>query len=123
LVTSFRNCAPAIWIRSRTRDLPDMDRLLTALDGRAPTDSESTIVHGDFRLDNTIMDLRVAPRVSAVLDWELSTLVEPIGDLAVMLTYWHDLGDQERAQIPVAVGITALEASRPHTNWPGATPS
>jgi aminoglycoside phosphotransferase (APT) family kinase protein len=97
------------WDRSRTRELPDMDRLLAALVGHVPADCESTIVHGDFRLDNAIIDLSDGPSVSAILDWELSTLGEPIADLGLMLTYWHDLGDEERAQIPVAVGITALE--------------
>ena len=97
------------WERSRTRDLADMDRLLEALASRVPADCESTITHGDFRLDNTIIDLGSGTSVSAILDWELSTLGEPLGDLGLMLTYWHDLGDEERAQIPVAAGVTALE--------------
>jgi aminoglycoside phosphotransferase (APT) family kinase protein len=97
------------WSRSRTRDLPDMDRLLTALTDHVPPDCESTIAHGDFRLDNAIIDVSGEPSVSAILDWELSTLGEPLGDLGLMLTYWHDLGDDERAQIPVAAGVTAVE--------------
>jgi aminoglycoside phosphotransferase (APT) family kinase protein len=97
------------WSRSRTRDLPDMDRLLAALSARIPPDSESTIAHGDYRLDNAIIDVSGKPSVSAILDWELSTLGEPLGDLGLMLTYWHDLGDDERAQIPVAAGVTAIE--------------
>jgi aminoglycoside phosphotransferase (APT) family kinase protein len=95
------------WERSRTRDLPDMDVLLRRLAERAPTDSASTIVHGDFRLDNTIVDLIGPPRIAAVLDWELSTLGDPLADLGVTLTYWHDLGDDERARIPMSVGLTA----------------
>lgn len=97
------------WSRSRTRDLPDMDRLLAALSDRLPQDCESTIAHGDFRLDNTIVNLTEQPTVAAILDWELSTLGEPLGDLGLMLTYWHDLGDEERARIPVASGVTAIE--------------
>jgi aminoglycoside phosphotransferase (APT) family kinase protein len=97
------------WHRSRTRELPDMDRLLAKLQARLPADSESTITHGDFRLDNAIIDLTTAPRVAAILDWELSTLGEPLGDLGLTMTYWHDLGDEERAQIPVATGVTAHE--------------
>jgi aminoglycoside phosphotransferase (APT) family kinase protein len=95
------------WQQSRTRDLPDMDKLLDGLATRIPTDSEGCIVHGDFRLDNTIFTLGDRPRIRSVLDWELSTLGDPLADLAMTLTYWHDPGDAERAQIPVAVGVTA----------------
>jgi aminoglycoside phosphotransferase (APT) family kinase protein len=97
------------WQHSRTRELPDMDKLLDGLATRIPTDSEGCIVHGDFRLDNAIFSLGDRPRIRSVLDWELSTLGDPLADLAMTMTYWHDLGDDERAQIPVAVGVTAHE--------------
>jgi len=98
----------AQWERSRTRDLPDMDRLLARLAELAPEDSACTIVHGDFRLDNTVVSLPPdgPPRVVAVLDWELSTLGDPIADLATTLSYWHDPGDVERGEIPVSAGLT-----------------
>ncbi len=98
----------AQWERSRTRDLPDMDKLLARLAELAPEDSACTIVHGDFRLDNTVVSLppEEAPRVVAVLDWELSTLGDPIADLATTLSYWHDPGDAERGEIPVSAGLT-----------------
>jgi aminoglycoside phosphotransferase (APT) family kinase protein len=98
----------AQWERSRTRDLPDMDRLLARLAELAPEDSACTIVHGDFRLDNTVVSLPPdePPRVVAVLDWELSTLGDPIADLATTLSYWHDPGDVERREIPVSAGLT-----------------
>jgi aminoglycoside phosphotransferase (APT) family kinase protein len=99
------------WQRSRQRELPDLDRLVAVLADRVPPDRETTIVHGDYRVDNTVVDLRPAagPHIVAVLDWELSTLGEPVADLALAMTYWHDRGDDERASIPVAVGVTALE--------------
>jgi aminoglycoside phosphotransferase (APT) family kinase protein len=96
------------WERSRTRDLPDMDTLLARLAELAPEDSACTIVHGDFRLDNTVVSVAPdgPPRVVAVLDWELSTLGDPIADLATTLSYWHDPGDVERGEIPVSAGLT-----------------
>jgi aminoglycoside phosphotransferase (APT) family kinase protein len=96
------------WQRSRTRSLPAMDTLLDRLAARTPANGRSAIVHGDFRLDNTLVDLSgPVPDISAVLDWELSTLGDPLADLGLTLVYWHDLGDDERAAIPVAAGLTA----------------
>lgn len=100
----------AQWERSRTRDLPDMDVLLARLAQTAPPDSACTIVHGDYRLDNTVVSLPPGgvPHVAGVLDWELSTLGDPLADLAVTLTYWHDRDDVERGDIPVSAHLTAL---------------
>ena len=102
----------AQWERSKTRDLPDMDRLLSLLSEQVPEDSSLAIVHGDFRIDNTVTAFAPdgTPRIAAVLDWELSTLGDPLADLGTTLTYWHDPGDEERGKIPVAGGLT---------NWPG----
>jgi aminoglycoside phosphotransferase (APT) family kinase protein len=98
------------WARSATRELPDMDRLLARLADRVPARSDGTVVHGDYRLDNTIVELTgSAPRIAAVVDWELSTLGDPLADLGLALTYWHDPGDAERGAIPVAAGVTAHE--------------
>lgn len=98
----------AQWERSKTRDLPDMEVLLARLAELAPEDTACTIVHGDFRLDNTVVsvDSPGAPRIAAVLDWELSTLGDPLADLATTMSYWHDPGDAERGEIPVSAGLT-----------------
>ncbi|GAA1799161.1 phosphotransferase family protein [Luedemannella flava] len=69
---------------SRSRDLPGAEELAERLAGNVPPTSEATIVHGDFRLDNVIF---AGGRVAAVLDWEMSTLGDPLADLALMLTY------------------------------------
>jgi aminoglycoside phosphotransferase (APT) family kinase protein len=74
---------------SRTRDLPAADELHRLLASNVPAESATGIVHGDFRLDNALVD--EDDRVSAVLDWEMATLGDPLTDLALMLTY-HRLG-------------------------------
>ncbi|XP_048866423.1 acyl-CoA dehydrogenase family member 11 [Brienomyrus brachyistius] len=75
---------------SSHRDIPAMDRLSDWLMNNLPTnDSEVTLVHGDFRVDNLIFHPTEA-RVLAVLDWELSTTGQPLADLAYFLMpfYW-----------------------------------
>lgn len=66
---------------SRTGDMPAMEKLMAWLPEHVPAHDESAIAHGDFRLGNLIFDAR-EPRVTAILDWELSTLGHPLADLA-----------------------------------------
>ncbi|WP_214323159.1 phosphotransferase family protein [Nonomuraea sediminis] len=94
------------WERSKTADLPEYDRLVARLRDRLPASGENTLVHGDYRLDNTLVRLAPAPEILAVVDWEMSTLGDPLADLGLTLTYWHDPGDDERAGIPVAGDVT-----------------
>lgn len=70
---------------STSRELPGMDELVARLEGTVPTGGDATIVHGDFRLDNLLVD--DGDRVTAVLDWEMSTLGDPLTDVAVLLAY------------------------------------
>ena len=66
---------------SRTRDIAPMDALIAELPKRCPEDDGSVaLVHGDFRIDN-LMWAKDAPRVLAVMDWELATLGHPLADL------------------------------------------
>jgi aminoglycoside phosphotransferase (APT) family kinase protein len=66
---------------SRTEDIPAMERLVEWLPANVPDSDESGIVHGDYRFGNLIVH-PAEPRILAVLDWELSTLGHPLGDLA-----------------------------------------
>jgi aminoglycoside phosphotransferase (APT) family kinase protein len=65
----------------------DVHRLHSALAEAVPAQSGSSIVHGDYRIDNTILDSHDAANVRAVLDWELSTLGDPVSDAALMCAY------------------------------------
>ncbi|MBB2911155.1 aminoglycoside phosphotransferase (APT) family kinase protein [Streptosporangium becharense] len=94
------------WERSKTAELPEYDRLAARLRERLPARSAATLVHGDYRLDNTLVEISAAPDILAVVDWEMSTLGDPLADLGLTLTYWQDPGDLERASIPVAAGVT-----------------
>lgn len=64
-----------------------MDRLIAWLPEQLPADRPARIVHGDYRLDNMVLDSK-SPRVIAVLDWELSTLGDPVADLTYLLMHW-----------------------------------
>ena len=78
------------WRESRTRDNPWLDRLIEWLPAHLPADDATAICHGDFRLGN-LMFAPDAPRVVAVLDWELSTLGHPLADVAFNALAWHSL--------------------------------
>ncbi|WP_205471366.1 phosphotransferase family protein [Nocardioides sp. SYSU D00038] len=65
------------------------DRLVSGLADRLPAQRRATLVHGDFRIDNTILDPVVPGVVNAVVDWELSTIGEPVADVAMMCAYRH----------------------------------
>jgi aminoglycoside phosphotransferase (APT) family kinase protein len=99
------------WTQTRTRDLGAFDRLadrLRAALGRNVADQPVTLVHGDYRLDNLVLDPD-RKTVRAVLDWEMSTLGDPLMDFAVLLVYWEDPGDGLRRRVIVARDLTTHE--------------
>ncbi|MFW0794290.1 phosphotransferase family protein [Gordonia sp. CPCC 205515] len=75
------------WGHVKSRELDDVERLVEQLSDRIPTQSRNTIVHGDYRVDNTITSADDAGVVRAVVDWELSTLGDPLTDVALMCVY------------------------------------
>lgn len=78
--TQYRN--------SETESIAAMDQLIAWLPRHIPAGDETSIVHGDFRLDNVIFH-PTEPRIIAVLDWELSTLGHPLVDFAYLAVAWH----------------------------------
>jgi aminoglycoside phosphotransferase (APT) family kinase protein len=83
------------WEASRTEALPALDALRDELVRMRPEQRAAGIVHGDFRLDNTILHPTVPGRIVAVLDWEMSTLGDPFSDLGSLLAFWSEDGDAE----------------------------
>ena len=97
------------WQLTKTRELVEIEELHNWLEGaisKLPTNLPSAIVHGDYRIDNVILDPKTS-EIIAVLDWEMSTLGDPISDLAISLVYWSQAGDTLRNQIPVAQEVTS----------------
>ena len=77
------------WEKSQTREIPLIDEVHDRLAARIPEQGPATIVHGDYRLDNMILSPD-ARSVAAVVDWELSTLGDPLADVGMLLVYWGD---------------------------------
>jgi aminoglycoside phosphotransferase (APT) family kinase protein len=82
------------WEANKTRELPQIDELARRIQAALPQSGPSAIVHGDYRLENTML-APDRPEIVAVLDWEMSTLGDPLTDLGLFLVYWvhWDAGD------------------------------
>jgi aminoglycoside phosphotransferase (APT) family kinase protein len=78
---------------SETERIEAMDKLIAWLPANIPADEETTLVHGDYRLDNMIFDSD-EPRMLALVDWELSTLGHPLADFSYHVMLWR-VGDGE----------------------------
>ncbi len=78
--------------QSKTREVPVLEEVYRVLKERVPEQDGATIVHGDYRLDNTM--LGDDGRVEAVLDWEICTLGDPLADVGLLMVYWSEAGDE-----------------------------
>ena len=77
-----------------TEDVPDAEELMSWLNTHQPDDIASCVIHGDWRLDNMVLDLSKSPRIVGVLDWELATVGDPLMDVGSALAYWVDSTDE-----------------------------
>jgi aminoglycoside phosphotransferase (APT) family kinase protein len=90
------------WEQSKTRELPAIDEVHERLSERIPEQGPATIVHGDYRLDNTIVS--GDGELLAILDWELCTLGDPLADVGQLIVYWSR---------PYGIGPTAADGFPP----------
>jgi aminoglycoside phosphotransferase (APT) family kinase protein len=81
------------WDKSKTRELEIVETVHRRLSDSIPEQTETTIVHGDYRLDNVIYS--PLGEVAAVVDWELCTLGDPLADLGLLMVYWGEPEDQQ----------------------------
>jgi aminoglycoside phosphotransferase (APT) family kinase protein len=80
------------WDDSKTRELEAMDEAHDRLAARVPPQRDTSLVHGDYRLDNVILSR--SGRVAAIVDWELCTLGDPLADLGLLMVYWAESRDK-----------------------------
>jgi len=103
----------ARWTRqyrdSQTDELPEMERLIAYLPASLPEQSRTSIVHGDYRIDNVLFD---DGKLTAVLDWELATLGDPVADFSYLAMQWMMPADGSAGLAGldlVALGIPSLD--------------
>ena len=80
------------WEKSKTDELPIVEQVHSRLAERIPEQRQSTLVHGDYRLDNMI--LSPSGEIAAVVDWELCTLGDPLADVGMLIVYWSEPDDE-----------------------------
>src|SRR3954464_10036421 len=94
-----------LWEHNRTRELPVLDRVTAWLAEHKPESGEATIVHGDYRLGNTMFAPGAPARLAAIFDWELATIGDPLADVGYLVATWAQAGDEENA-ISALGGVT-----------------
>lgn len=80
----------AQWDRAREGEVPELEEVARRLRRALPAQAETTLVHGDYQIGNVMLDREDEARVMAVLDWEMSTLGDPLADLGLLLAFWDD---------------------------------
>jgi aminoglycoside phosphotransferase (APT) family kinase protein len=112
------------WDATRDRDRPGMDALAARLAETVPQTQRNSVVHGDYRLDNCLLDPDTPGRIRAVLDWEMSTLGDPLTDLGMLFVYWPQAGEDRAVSVNSVSALpgfpTRLELAERYAGRSGA---
>ena len=81
------------WEKSKDHEIPAIDELARRLDASVPATTDSSVVHGDYSFNNTMWSNDDPTRMVSVLDWEMSTLGDPLTDVGMVAVYWTDVGE------------------------------
>jgi aminoglycoside phosphotransferase (APT) family kinase protein len=82
-----------LWEHNRTRELPQVEEVRAWLAANLPESPPATIVHGDYRLGNTMLAHGAPARLVAIFDWEMATIGDPLADIGYMMLHWVEPGD------------------------------
>jgi aminoglycoside phosphotransferase (APT) family kinase protein len=112
------------WDATRDTERPALDALAARLAQTVPTSRRSGITHGDYRLDNCLLDPETPGRIRAVLDWEMSTLGDPLTDLGMLFVYWPQPGEDRAVSVNSVSALpgfpTRLELAERYAGRSGA---
>jgi aminoglycoside phosphotransferase (APT) family kinase protein len=82
-----------LWELNKTREIPAVESVGRWLSEHMPSSGQATVVHGDFRLGNTLFAAETPARLAAVLDWEMATIGDPLADIGYLCMMWSEEGD------------------------------
>lgn len=99
----------AQWQASKQTEIPSIDEVLARLERSIPSESGASVVHGDYSFNNTMWSRDEPARMIGVLDWEMSTLGDPLTDLGMVVMYWGEMGER----------LWRQRAPQPHRVNPG----
>jgi aminoglycoside phosphotransferase (APT) family kinase protein len=95
-----------LWEHNKTRELPVLDQVTAWLGANVPAQQAATIVHGDFRLGNTMFGGEAPARLKSIFDWELATIGDPLADLGYLTATYPEPGDDTGAIFSLAAVTT-----------------
>ncbi|HEX4482185.1 MAG TPA: phosphotransferase family protein [Solirubrobacteraceae bacterium] len=98
-----------LWELNKTREIPAVERVGQWLAENMPESGAATIVHGDFRLGNTIFAPSAPARLASVLDWEMATIGDPLADVGYLCMMWTEPGDPKKGLREALGAVTRRE--------------
>ena len=99
------------WDATRAEGRPSVDDALDVLERTLPIQQSVAVVHGDYKLDNVMVERKDPTRIAGILDWEMATIGDPLADLGFLVAHWDR---PDVAPHPIAQGTTALPGFPDH---------